>query len=74
MAPFRFPPLREFQTNALGETEQAETLEETLTEEKETDEKLTAIAGSINEQAVEEAEGGEEVQTTSGKKKSRSAA
>jgi ferritin-like metal-binding protein YciE len=40
---------------ALGEEEQAEILKETLDEEKDTDEKLTELAASINEMAVEEA-------------------
>jgi ferritin-like metal-binding protein YciE len=37
--------------NILGETEQASLLQETLEEEKETDEKLTELATEINEQA-----------------------
>jgi ferritin-like metal-binding protein YciE len=40
----------------LGETEQASLLEETLQEEKETDEKLTELAEQINSQATSEAE------------------
>jgi ferritin-like metal-binding protein YciE len=60
--------------NSLGETEQAETLEETLNEEKETDEKLTEIAGTINEEAVAGAEDEEEEEKTPVRKKSRSAA
>ena len=36
----------------LGENDQASLLEETLSEEKETDEKLTELAKEINEQAV----------------------
>jgi ferritin-like metal-binding protein YciE len=43
--------------NLLGENEAAELLEETLNEEKETDQKLTQLAEEIN---VEAAEGGEE--------------
>jgi ferritin-like metal-binding protein YciE len=35
----------------LGEDEQASLLEETLNEEKETDEKLTELAGTINQEA-----------------------
>jgi len=40
----------------LGEDEQASLLEETLQEEKETDEKLTELAGEINSQATSESE------------------
>ena len=36
----------------LGESDQAALLEETLSEEKETDEKLTELAKQINEQAA----------------------
>ena len=43
---------REF-ANLLGETEAASLLEETLNEEKETDEKLTELAKEINSQANE---------------------
>ena len=59
----------------LGETEQASLLNETLEEEKETDEKLTQLAEQINAQAnegAEEEESEEEVAT--GKKKGRRAA
>jgi len=49
---------REF-ANLLGETEAASLLEETLNEEKETDEKLTELAKEINSQANE---GGEDVE------------
>ena len=49
---------REF-ANLLGETEHASLLEETLNEEKETDEKLTELAKEINSQANE---GGEEME------------
>jgi len=49
---------REF-ANLLGETEHASLLEETLNEEKETDEKLTELAREINSQANE---GGEEME------------
>ena len=45
--------------NLLGETEHASLLEETLNEEKETDEKLTELAREINSQANE---GGEEME------------
>ena len=60
--------------NALGESEQAETLEETLNEEKETDEKLTEIAGTINQEAIAGAEDEEEQEEAPARKKSRSAA
>jgi ferritin-like metal-binding protein YciE len=40
----------------LGEEEHVELLEETLQEEKETDEKLTQLAGEINSQAASETE------------------
>jgi ferritin-like metal-binding protein YciE len=40
--------------NLLGETAAADLLEETLTEEKETDEKLTGLAEKINVEANEE--------------------
>jgi ferritin-like metal-binding protein YciE len=49
---------REF-ANLLGETEHVSLLEETLNEEKETDEKLTELAQEINSQANE---GGEEME------------
>jgi ferritin-like metal-binding protein YciE len=49
---------REF-ANLLGETEHVSLLEETLNEEKETDEKLTELAKEINSQANE---GGEEME------------
>jgi ferritin-like metal-binding protein YciE len=45
--------------NLLGETEAASLLEETLNEEKETDEKLTELAKEINSQANE---GGEDAE------------
>jgi ferritin-like metal-binding protein YciE len=45
--------------NVLGETDAASLLEETLNEEKETDEKLTELAKEINSQANE---GGDEVE------------
>jgi ferritin-like metal-binding protein YciE len=41
--------------NLLGESEQAELLQETLEEEKETDQKLTELSGQINVQANEAA-------------------
>ncbi len=55
----------------LGESDQAALLEETLSEEKETDEKLTELAKQINEQAA----GGERIQPaaseTTGKKRTK---
>ncbi len=44
----------------LGETEHVDLLNETLEEEKETDEKLTELSGDINVQANEDAEGDED--------------
>ncbi|HTP67446.1 MAG TPA: ferritin-like domain-containing protein [Dongiaceae bacterium] len=44
----------------LGEEEAAELLEKTLTEEKETDEKLTELAETVNQEAVSESSGSEE--------------
>lgn len=44
----------------LGENEHVDLLEQTLQEEKETDEKLTELAEQINTQATSEAEGSEE--------------
>ena len=59
----------------LGEPEHASLLNETLNEEKETDEKLTALAGDINTKANQAAERDEEeLQKAGSKKKSRSAA
>ena len=57
----------------LGETEQASLLNETLEEEKETDEKLTKLAEQINAQANEggEEEAEESDAPTDEKKKSR---
>jgi ferritin-like metal-binding protein YciE len=62
----------------LGEDEAAQLLEQTLEEEKETDQKLTELAGDINVQAMEEgaeqgSEGEEEDTSTVTKKKARSA-
>jgi ferritin-like metal-binding protein YciE len=51
--------VREF-AELLGEDEHVPLLEQTLEEEKETDEKLTQLAEQINSQAQEEAEGEEE--------------
>jgi ferritin-like metal-binding protein YciE len=56
----------------LGEAEHARLLEETLREEKETDEKLTELAKEINPQANEGAEASEEPKSLS--KRSRRAA
>lgn len=42
--------------NLLGEENAAELLEKTLTEEKETDQKLTGLAGKINPEAIGEEE------------------
>jgi ferritin-like metal-binding protein YciE len=56
----------------LGESEHATLLEETLQEEKETDEKLTELAKEINPQANEETQESEEPKETS--KRSRRAA
>lgn len=56
----------------LGESEHVTLLEETLQEEKETDEKLTVLAKEINPQANEEAEEPEDQKATP--KRSRSAA
>jgi ferritin-like metal-binding protein YciE len=50
--------VREF-AELLGEDDHVSLLEETLEEEKETDEKLTQLAEQINSQAQEEAEGEE---------------
>ncbi len=46
--------------NLLGESEHAQLLQETLNEEKETDEKLTELAKDINSQANDQ--GGEEME------------
>ena len=59
----------------LGESEQNSLLNETLQEEKETDEKLTQLAQKINAQANEGAEQEEsEQEASASKKKSRRAA
>jgi ferritin-like metal-binding protein YciE len=59
----------------LGETEQNSLLNETLEEEKETDDKLTQLAQQINAQANEGAEQGEsEEEAATSKKKGRRAA
>ena len=53
----------------LGEEGHAATLEETLDEEKETDEKLTALSEQVNEEASTEEEGSEEEEEESAIKK-----
>ena len=59
--------------NILGEDEAASLLEETLEEEKETDQKLTQLAEQINVQAAGEGEEGEEgEEETSGSRASSS--
>jgi ferritin-like metal-binding protein YciE len=55
----------------LGESDHAGLLQETLDEEKETDEKLTSLAKQINEQANSEKEGQEEEEETPSKIKPR---
>jgi ferritin-like metal-binding protein YciE len=62
--------VREMAT-VLGESEQASLLEETLNEEKETDEKLTELAKEINPKANEEVEEQEEDETRGKRKTSR---
>jgi len=52
----------------LGETEHVSLIEQTLQEEKETDEKLTELAEQINSQATSEAEQGEGEDARSSKK------
>lgn len=58
--------------NLLGESAQAELLQETLAEEKETDQKLTQLSEQINVQANEG--GTEKKVTTTGNRKPRRAA
>jgi ferritin-like metal-binding protein YciE len=60
--------------NALSESEQADILGATLNEEKETDEKLTELSGSINAQAIEGAEEADEETRKPMKRAKRSAA
>jgi ferritin-like metal-binding protein YciE len=55
--------------DSLGESEHIILLTETLEEEKETDEKLTALAGEINAQALQ----GQEKSRSKGKSKAQSA-
>ena len=57
----------------LGESKHVSLLKQTLEEEKETDEKLTGLAGDINAQVNQGEEAGEE-DTPMTKKKSRNAA
>ena len=54
--------VREF-AELLGEDEHVSLLEQTLEEEKQTDEKLTQLAEEINSQAQEEGEGEAEMET-----------
>lgn len=61
--------VREF-AQILGEDEHVSLLEETLEEEKQTDEKLTQIAEQINSQAQEESEGEEASEEGTGRRKS----
>lgn len=66
--------VREF-AEILGEDEHVSLLEETLEEEKQTDEKLTQLAEQINSQAQEESSGeeeGEEEQPRTARKNSSS--
>ena len=58
----------------LGEDEHVSLLEDTLQEEKETDEKLTQLANEINEEAKRQPAQPERATTMRGKKKSRRAA
>jgi ferritin-like metal-binding protein YciE len=58
----------------LGETKHASLLNETLKEEKETDEKLTDLSGEINAAANQADDTSEEDEQAGTKKKSRSAA
>ena len=58
----------------LGEAKHVSLLNVTLEEEKETDEKLTGLAGDINAQANQGEEAGEEDAAPAAKKKSRNAA
>lgn len=58
----------------LGETEHASLLQETLGEEKETDEKLTALAKEINTQANKESGRGEDDESKQSQKTPKRAA
>jgi ferritin-like metal-binding protein YciE len=53
----------------LGEEQAAELLEQTLEEEKETDQKLTQLAEEINVKAMEAGEGEEEEESGQGRRK-----
>jgi ferritin-like metal-binding protein YciE len=63
--------VREF-AELLGEDEHVSLLEETLEEEKQTDEKLTQLAEEINPQAQQESEDQEESETRGSTKKAGS--
>ncbi len=67
-----YGPVSEF-AKVLGETEHASLLDETLGEEKETDEKLTELAKEINRQVNEERPR-EEQEESKGRKATRHAA
>jgi ferritin-like metal-binding protein YciE len=58
----------------LGESEHVSLLDETLEEEKQTDEKLSGLSGDINAKARRGERSTEEDETTGAKKKSRNAA
>jgi len=58
----------------LGESEHVTLLKETLEEEKETDEKLSGLAGDINAKANRGEEAADDNETITPKKKSRNAA
>jgi ferritin-like metal-binding protein YciE len=58
----------------LGESEHVSLLDETLEEEKQTDEKLSGLSGDINAKAHRGERSTEEDETTGAKKKSRNAA
>jgi ferritin-like metal-binding protein YciE len=58
----------------LGESEHVTLLNETLEEEKEADEKLSALAGDINAKANRGEEAADENEKITPKKKSRNAA
>jgi ferritin-like metal-binding protein YciE len=62
--------VREF-AETLGESDQASLLEQTLNEEKETDEKLTELAKDINPQAASDEEEDEDTASSSASKSSR---
>ena len=62
--------VREF-ANILGESEHASLLEQTLNEEKETDDKLTQLASQINTEAAQQAGEDEETGSKSSRKGGR---